>query len=54
MAHMVSPVAAEAKVVRTPEEQAKYDADQRTWYRTRGRQHPIYNPEGIREREPAA
>ncbi|HEX3747613.1 MAG TPA: DUF1376 domain-containing protein [Bryobacteraceae bacterium] len=38
--------AVETAVPRTPEEQAKYDAEQRSWHLKMGKQHPVYNPEG--------
>ena len=43
----VAPVVDAPAVHRTPEEQAKYDAEQREWYLRNGIQHKDYNPEGL-------
>jgi hypothetical protein len=43
-----------APIVLTPEEQAKYDSEQRDWYLRMGRQHKLYNPEGIKSKEACA
>jgi hypothetical protein len=41
-------------VERTPEEQEKYDEEQRAWYLNAGIQHRIYNPEGLTVKEACA
>ena len=44
----------EAVVIRTPEEQAEYDLQQRRWYLKNGIQHKTYNPDGITVKEACA
>jgi len=44
----------EKPVERTPEQQAEHDAKQREWHLRMGKQHPVYNPEGITAKEACA
>lgn len=41
-------------MVRTPEEQARHDSEQRAWHLRMGIQHQTYNPEGLRMKEVSA